>query len=34
MVESPTANAGVIGSIPGLGGFHVPRAAEPVCHSY
>ena len=28
------ANAGNMGSVPGLGGFQCCRAAKPVCHNY
>ena len=28
------ANAGGMGSSPGLGRLHMPRATKPVCHNY
>ena len=30
MVKNPPANAGDMGSLPGLGGFHMPRTTKPV----
>ena len=32
--DSLLPSAGDTGSIPGLGGFHMPQATKPVCHNY
>ena len=34
MVKNLPATAGETGSIPGLGRFHVPLAAKPLCHKH
>ena len=32
--ENPPANAGDMGSIPGLGRSHMPQSTKPMCHSW
>ena len=34
MLKNLPANAGDAGSIPGLGGFHMPSRTKPVYHNY
>ena len=34
VVKNPPANAGDVGSIPGPGTSHMPRATKPVHHNY
>ena len=34
VVESLPANAGDTGSSPALGGSHMPRSSEALCHNY
>ena len=34
VVKNPPASAGDMGSSPGLGKSHTPRATKPMCHNY
>ena len=34
LIKNPPANTGDMGSIPGLGRYHIHRATKPVHHNY